>query len=30
MRIPYIPIYSYTLINNEIAVDNLTSMYIGV
>lgn len=29
MRIPYIPIYSYTLINNEIAVDNLTSMYIG-
>lgn len=29
MKIPYIPVYAYALINNEIVVYNWTAMYIG-
>ena len=29
MRIPYIPVYAYTLINNEIVVYNWEAMYVG-
>jgi len=29
MRIPYIPVYAYALINNEIVVYNWNAMYIG-